>query len=151
VQSWRSQSLLLNIAINGDAQQLLPNLSNQNTCPLFPENAPPFPQRAIFPSGNLGQFSNCLQRDSLAITALEDLVTSPLVKITSTPPLTRSQYLALFANQYPDFSLQLQGQNSQQLVKAGFAQVGATALPILQDWIFQANQKTMTWGQGIGL
>ncbi|MEB3250087.1 MAG: hypothetical protein VKK07_12175, partial [Merismopediaceae bacterium] len=151
VQSWRSQSLLLQIAINGDAEQLLPNLSNQNTCPLFPDNTPPFPQRAIFPSGNLGQFSNCLQRDSLTITALEDLVTSPLVKITSTPPLTRSQYLALFANQYPDFALQLQGQNSQQLVKAGFAQVGATALPILQDWIFQANQQTITWGQAIGL
>ncbi len=151
VQSWRSQSLLLQIAINGDAEQLLPKIGNQTGCPLFPANTPPFSQATVFPSSNLQQFSNCLQRDSLAITALEDLVSSPLVKITSTPPLTRSQYLSLFANQYPDFALQLQGQNSQQLVKAGFAQVGATALPLLQDWIFQANQQTMNWGQVIGL
>jgi hypothetical protein len=63
--------------------------------------------------------------------------------------MTRNQYLTLFANQYPNISLQ--EQNDQPLVKAGFPQVGATVIPSVQNWIFDANMQFITWGNQIGL
>jgi translocation and assembly module TamB len=93
--------------------------------------------------------SDCIQNRSLGINSIQDLVRSPLVSISSVPPMTRDQYLTLFANQYANLSLQ--EPNDQSLVKAGLPQVGATIIPWVQNGIFDANMQFISWGNQIGL
>jgi hypothetical protein len=156
VQSGQSQSLLLNIGIQGNAAQLLPEQAlpgltrlQRDRCPLLSNEQPPFSTETPLSPTNLSQLSDCLKNHSLGISSMQDLVRSPLVSISSVPPMTRNQYLTLFANQYPNISLQ--EQNDQPLVKAGFPQVGATVIPWVQNWIFDANMQFITWGNQIGL
>lgn len=156
VQSGQSQSLLLNIGIQGNAAQLLPEQAlpklarlQRDRCLVLSNEQPPFSSETLLSPTNLSQVSDCLNNHSLGISSMQDLVRSPLVSISSVPPMTHNQYLTLFANQYPNISLQ--EQNDQPLVKAGFPQVGATVLPWVQNWIFDANMQFITWGNQIGL
>ncbi|MGL5032880.1 MAG: hypothetical protein ACRC6M_03660, partial [Microcystaceae cyanobacterium] len=153
LQSQRSQSFLLDIGVKGQAGQLLPQFSqfNSDRCLLFTANQTPFPDRLTFPPTALNQYQNCLNSRTLSIETLQDLVTSPLVSIASSPPLTRSQALALFNNQPTQFAEGFPQQNEQPLLQVGFAQVAATAAPGIQDVIFNTNMQFITWGKAIGL
>jgi hypothetical protein len=132
-------------------EQALPGLTRlqRDRCLVLSNEQPPFSSETLLSPTNLSQVSDCLKNHSLGISSMQDLVRSPLVSISSVPPMTRNQYLTLFANQYPNISLQ--EQNDQPLVKAGFPQVGATVIPSVQNWIFDANMQFITWGNQIGL
>ncbi|WP_227873508.1 translocation/assembly module TamB domain-containing protein, partial [Aphanothece sacrum] len=153
LQNSRARSAEVTLGIKGSASQLLPNLGQQleQVCQFTRTDNRPIPSSPTISNSLLTQIAKCIEVNNLGTNSIGDLVQSPIVTVTSNPPLTNSQLFALFGSQLPDFIAEKQQQNSTQLLQIGVPQVAVVLLPFLQDWIFQMNETTDDIGDSIGL
>ncbi|XLQ11255.1 MAG: translocation/assembly module TamB [cyanobacterium endosymbiont of Epithemia adnata isolate EadnSB Bon19] len=149
VQSGRSQSVEITLGIKGDANQLLPNLGAklEEVCKLRLDHYRPIPQTSAIDPNKLRQLANCIKINNLGTNSIQDLLQSPIVSFSSSPRLSRSEFLTLLGTQLPNLVEQLQQQNSAQLVEAGLPQVAVVLFPFLQDWLFELNETTNQVGK----
>ncbi|HAC65147.1 MAG TPA: hypothetical protein DCF68_16865, partial [Cyanothece sp. UBA12306] len=154
VQSGRSKSVEITLGIQGDANQLLPNLGNQldNVCNIRANNNLPIPESSAIDPNKLTRIAECIRISNLGGNSIRELLQSPIVSFSSSPRLSNAELITLFSPQLTDVIEQLQQQNSAQLVEAGLPQVALVVFPFLQDWIFDlnetANQKSKENGLG---
>jgi hypothetical protein len=153
LQNGRARSAEITLGIKGSASQLLPNLGQQldQVCQFTRTDNQPIPSSANIPDSLLTQITRCIEVNNLGTNSIGDLVQSPIVTITSNPPLTNNQLLTLVGSPLPDFISEKQQQNSTQLLQVGVPQVAVVVLPFLQDLIFQMNETTDGIGDSIGL
>ncbi|MEM8778270.1 MAG: translocation/assembly module TamB domain-containing protein, partial [Cyanobacteria bacterium P01_G01_bin.49] len=153
VQSGRAKSVEVTLKIQGSANEVLPNFTQQleQVCQLRSPDTPPISPIPEISSQQLKKLANCIEVNNLGTNSIQELLRSPIVSFSSNPPLSNTELLTLFNTQVPDFIDQLQNQNSSQLVEAGILQSVVVALPFLQDLVFESNEKTSEVGKQLGL
>lgn len=153
IQTGRSKSIEVNLGIQGQASELLPNLGSrfQQICQLRPEDYPPIPQSPAIPTNKLQQLAECIQINNLGANSIADLIRSPIVSFSSNPRLSNSELFTLFSQQLPNLLGNSQVGNSTQLVNARSPQIALVLLPFLQDWIFELNENINQKGSEPGM
>ncbi|MEM8777541.1 MAG: translocation/assembly module TamB domain-containing protein [Cyanobacteria bacterium P01_G01_bin.49] len=125
------QRVDINLALNGSLSQLIPSLGKDESqaCqiqdPLKPINT-----SAELTNEDLEKVANCLQ--ILAAkgpgTSDQQLLSNPVVKLTSSPPRSQGQIVSLLGEQLFVLAEALQGQSTEQLIQFGIVQL---ALPMV--------------------
>jgi translocation and assembly module TamB len=153
VQSGRAKSAEITLNIQGSASEVLPSLgkSVDELCQFNDDNNPPISSYNKTSPENLEKLAQCIEINNLGVNSIADLLRSPIVSVSSNPPLSNTELLTLFGQQLPALLEQLQRQNSTQLLEAGVVQSAVVVLPFLQDWVFNSNKQTSEFGESLGL
>lgn len=139
-KSGRKKSVEITFTIEGQADQLYGGaetvekaceFQEQRNSPVNPNLVPELSQ----------QLTDCLRVAAFINTQSDlQLLRSPIVEISSSPPLTKNEVNVLFNRQLTGFSDPLQEQNSAQLLEIGIPQIAVTLVPFFQQEIFDVNE-----------
>ncbi len=126
----RVQRIDVNLDINGQLRQILPNLgiSGQQICDLHPDDLRPIRGEASLSEVELERMEQCIQYLAIVNAAEGDIIQSPAVKLSSRPPRTEGQIVRLLAEQFLAIADSLQTGNTEQLIQSGIVQI---ALPMV--------------------
>ncbi|MEG3437629.1 translocation/assembly module TamB domain-containing protein [Pannus brasiliensis CCIBt3594] len=125
----RVQRIDVTLSVEGELSRLLPNLGkNMNSvCQLRPDGLP-FPEHTSYSRAELEKLATCIRTVALARGEDEQLLYSPVVQLTSSPPRSEGEIVRLLGEQIFAFFNELQGKNTEQLVQFGVVQLFIPAL-----------------------
>ncbi|ACK68913.1 protein of unknown function DUF490 [Gloeothece citriformis PCC 7424] len=146
VKSGRQKSVELTVTIQGEAEQLYAAAPVIEKACQFPEEDSPINPNLVPELSQ--QLTDCLRVASFADNQSDlQLLKSPVVSISSNPPLTQNEINVLFDRKIDDISDPVQQQNTAQLVEIGIPQVAVTVLPFLQQEVFELNEAVSLWAK----
>lgn len=125
------QRIDINLALKGSLNQLIPNLNQDQTEVCQIRNPlQPIRTETTFSEAELEQLETCLtllanQRQG---TPDEQLLSNPVISLTSNPPRSQGEIVRLLGEQLFVLADALQGQNTEQLIQFGIVQL---ALPMV--------------------
>ena len=131
----RVQRIDVTLSLQGQLDQLLPNLRQDaaKVCSYRPSDLPIPTEAEIL--ANQQRVLSCLQRIASASPIPEQqLVTSSVVKLTSSPPRSEGEIVRLLGEQIFIFAESFQGKNSAQLLQEGV--IGLAVPLLLQGYIY---------------
>jgi hypothetical protein len=124
------QRIDVNLAIDGQLRQLLPDLGrgSEDLCDLHPNDFRPIREQAAFTEAELERLELCIQDLAMANADQDDFFQNPIVKLTSRPPRPEGQIVQLLGEQFLAIADSLQTGNTEQLLQSGIVQI---ALPMV--------------------
>lgn len=152
ILSQRSNRIQVNISIEGRANQIIPQLARDPViaCRLRPAATPPINPDPVSEE-MLAQLSTCVQLSSIADSGQRnnDLLNSPIVSLSSSPPRPKSEIIDLLAGQFLGLAETLQNSSGTELLELGVDQfiIG----PAFRDSIFAVEQFFGKGGKRVGL
>ena len=123
------QRVDVNLALNGALAQLIPSLGKDESevCQIQ-DPLKPIQDTAILSDQELARVSECLQVLAAKGATGEQLLSNPVINLTSSPPRSQGQIVRLLSEQFFVLAEALQGQNTEQLIQFGIVQL---ALPMV--------------------
>ncbi|MEL6927654.1 MAG: translocation/assembly module TamB domain-containing protein [Cyanobacteria bacterium J06600_6] len=96
-----SDTVRINLAIDGEASDILPNLGQQTSlnCNIRPANQPLVENKQYYTEAELQSFTSCFQNNFSVTTSDRSLIDSSAVALTSTPNLNEGAIISLLSNQ----------------------------------------------------
>jgi hypothetical protein len=113
-------------------------------CRLRP-NGLPFPKTSDYTREELDKLATCIRTIALARGADQQLLYSPMIQLTSSPPRSEGEIVRLLGDQVLSFFDQLQDKNTEQLIQYGVVQL---VIPTLAQNILYDVENTL--GNAIG-
>ncbi|MEL4898434.1 translocation/assembly module TamB domain-containing protein [Crocosphaera sp. Alani8] len=132
------QRVDINLGLVGPLSQLLPNLGREGyeVCQLQ-DPLKPIQTTTRLSQEDLDQVSTCLQTLANQGSTSEQLLSNPVINLTSSPPRSQGQIVRLLGEQVFVLAEALQGQSTEQLIQFGIVQL---ALPmVFQTLIYDAE------------
>ncbi|MDV3000612.1 MAG: hypothetical protein N5P05_002218 [Chroococcopsis gigantea SAG 12.99] len=125
----RVQRVDVTLSVKGQLTQLIPSLGQDvsKVCNVF-RNELPFPETVGFTREQLNQLYTCLQTVALNNSNDNQLLSSPIVQLTSSPPRSEGEIIRLLGDQVFALVDSLQSSNTEQLIQFGVVQL---AFPLL--------------------
>lgn len=148
--------ILINLSIDGEAQEILPNLGKHPSefCPVRPDDAPLTKVDAIYTQAELDQLAKCIEVAGLADGVDRQLFDSPAVTLTSNPSRSEGEIISLLSNQFINNAENLAkrfegggaGQSIEEILASGatqfvFAPLQKTLFNGFSDFIVDAGQE----------
>jgi autotransporter translocation and assembly factor TamB len=148
-QVGRTEVITVNLVIDGEAEELLPNLGKTaSNCNVRPDNVPPS-GRVNYSQTELNQLATCINVAALNGQRDRNLLNSPAVQLTSTPTRSQGEIVSLLGNQFLSFAEELQNSNAEELLNFGVAQFVIT--PIQRRLFYRVEDFVVGVGKDIGL
>jgi autotransporter translocation and assembly factor TamB len=149
-QVGRTQVIKVTLNIDGEAQAILPTLGKDPAeyCP--PRIDEPIQQEeAAYTQEELNQQATCVNVAALESGSDRQLLNSPAVELTSTPPRSQGEIVNLLGNEFLSLTEQLQNSNQEQLLEFGVTQF--VIAPIQRKVFYKAEDFVVGIGKEIGL
>jgi hypothetical protein len=142
----RVRRIDVNLTVEGELSRLLPNLGRNmdRVCQLRPDGLP-FPDNPNYTAAELDKLATCIRTVALARGQDQQLLNSPMVQLTSSPPRSEGEIVRLLANQVLSLFDQLQDKNTEQLIQFGVVQL---VIPTLAQNVLYDVENTI--GNAIG-
>ncbi|MGK7960651.1 translocation/assembly module TamB domain-containing protein [Crocosphaera sp.] len=123
------QRVDINLALNGPLSQLVPNLGREGyeVCQLQ-DPLKPIQTQTQLSQADLDKVSTCLQTLANQGNNDEQLLSNPVLNLTSSPPKSQGEIVRLLGEQVFVLAEALQGQSTEQLIQFGIVQL---ALPMV--------------------
>ena len=147
-----SQTIRISLVIDGETEEILPNLGpNAINCNIRPNNEPLVENERQYTAAELDRFTTCFNEVAYVGASDRNLVNSPAVELTSTPSLDQGEILNLLSGQFIAFadSLGSGGGSQSDLFRTG-AQTFVID-PLLDSFLFKVEDTTVSWGEKISL
>ena len=132
------QRIDINLALNGSLSQLIPTLGNNESRICQIQNPlEPIRTSTQLTQEDLDRVSSCLQILANQGTTDQQLLSNPVIKLTSSPPRSQGEIVSLLGEQVLVLAEALQGQSTEQLIQFGIVQL---ALPmVFQNLIYDVE------------
>ncbi|BAU66529.1 hypothetical protein STA3757_39340 [Stanieria sp. NIES-3757] len=148
-QVGRNNIINVNLVIDGEAEELLPNLGQTaSNCNIRPDNAPPSGQ-ANYSQKELNQLATCVNVAALNGADNRNLLNSPALQLTSIPSRSQGEIVSLLGNQFLSFAEELQNSSAEELFNLGVAQFVIT--PLQRRLFYGVEDFVVGVGKNIGL
>ena len=146
-----TQTVRVSLVVDGDAQQILPNLgrTGSSSCNIRPNDRPLVENEAYYTEAELNRYTQCFA-DNLSLSASDrNLIESSAIELTSTPSLDRGEILNLLSNQFVGFARQVSNSSQAELFDLGVQRFVIT--PLADGAIDRVDDVTVGLGRNIGL
>ena len=119
----------INLGLKGSLNQLLPNLSGNNADICGTRNRfRPIKKSATLSDRRLKRLENCLQILASQGATDAQLLSNPVIRLTSNPPRSQGEIVRLLGEQLLVVADAVQGKNTSQLLQFGITQL---AIPMI--------------------
>jgi translocation and assembly module TamB len=154
-----SQTVRISLTIDGEAQEILPNLGQTASfnCDIRPNNQPFVKNQASYNRAELNRFTQCFGDNFSLVTqdnpgdvaSQRSLINSPAVALTSTPSLNQGEILNLLSNQFVGFARDISSASQSELFDLGVQRFVVN--PLLDSVLYRVEDTTVGWGEKINL
>ena len=140
----QSETLTVNLLVEGQAEQLLVSLGGVSESDASCEaGAKDFfsPSGKDLSKENLDREGECLSNSAIAPEngSNQQLLESPAIELTSSPPRSRSEIIELLGQQFIGLAEQLEQSSTQELLQFGVTEF--LVEPLTRDVIFSVNEQ----------
>ena len=138
------------LSVNGQASEIIPALG-KNTAQACQALQQPFPipKEDGYTEAELNQLETCLGTAAIEGGSNLQVLASPAVELTSTPPRSQGAIIALLSNQFLGLAEQLQNTNEEALLQSIATQF--IVAPLLRDVLFGVQSTVSGFGRNLGL
>ncbi|MEO0834430.1 MAG: translocation/assembly module TamB domain-containing protein, partial [Cyanobacteria bacterium J06642_3] len=151
-ESSSSRTIRINLVIDGETREILPNLGETSTnsnCNVRPITEPLVEAGRDYSKAELNRFSRCVNDSAYDGAGDRNLINSPAVELTSTPNLSQGEIINLLSGQFIALAQDLSNRSQSELFDLG---VNRFILTPLQNRAFGVlDDTTVSLGQKIGL
>ena len=145
-----SDTVRINLVINGETEEILPNLGPDTVnCNIRPNNEPLIENQRSYTESELTRFTRCFNEIAYAGASDRNLINSSAVELTSIPSLDQGEILNLLSGQFVAFARNVTNDSQSQLLDQGVNQFVID--PLLDTFLFKVEDTTVSWGKKIGL
>lgn len=154
-----SQTVRISLTIDGEAQEILPNLGQtaSSNCDIRPSNQPFVKNQASYNQAELNRFTQCFgdnfsldtQDNPGDVASQRSLINSPAVALTSTPSLNQGEIVNLLSNQFVGFARDISSASQSELFDLGVQRFVVN--PLLDSVLYRVEDTTVSWGKKINL
>ena len=138
------------LSINGLASEIIPALGKNAAQACQSLQQPfPIPKEDGYSEAELNQLEACLGTAAIESGSNLQVLASPAVEITSTPPRSQGAIIALLSNQFLGLAEQLQNTNEESLLQSVATQF--IVAPLLRDVLFGVQSTVSGFGRNLGL
>ncbi|MCC0176335.1 translocation/assembly module TamB domain-containing protein [Waterburya agarophytonicola K14] len=151
-----SETIQINLAIDGQAEEILPNLAQTSTnCNIRPNDSPLLENSKYYSQTELNRLTQCFNEASLSGINSRELIDSTAVQLTSTPSLDRGEIVGLLSNKFLAFAENtISGGGGEGLSQSRLFDIGVQRFivsPIIDRAVYQVEDTTVAWGKKVGL
>lgn len=146
-----SQTIRINLVINGETTEILPNLAQTSNfnCNVRPSDEPLVENAQQYSEVELNRFTQCFNEGAYAGAEDRSLINSPAVELTSVPSLSQGEILGLLSGQFVALAQDLSNRSQSELFDLG---VNRFILTPLQNRAFGVvEDTTVRLGKKVGL
>ena len=146
-----SQTVRINLVIDGETTDILPNLAQTGNlnCNIRPSTEPLVEADRSYSEAELSRFSQCFNENAYAGAEDRSLINSSAVELTSIPSLGQGEILGLLSGQFIALADDLSNRSQSELFDLG---VNRFILTPLQNRAFGVVENTtVRWGKKVGL
>ena len=138
------------LSVNGQASEIIPALgkSTAQACQALQQPFP-IPREDGYTEAELNQLETCLGTAAIESGSGLQVLSSPAVELTSTPPRSQGEIVALLSNQFLGLAEQLQNTNEEALLQSVATQF--IVAPLLRDVLFGVQSTVSGFGRNLGL
>ena len=146
-----SQTVRVNLVIDGEAQEILPNLggTGSSSCNIRPNDRPLVENEAYYTEGELNRYTQCFANNLSLSASDRNFIESSAVELTSTPSLDQGEILSLLSNQFVGFARDVSSSSQSELFDLGVQRFVIT--PLFDGAIDRVDDVTVGLGRNIGL
>ncbi|MEL6495206.1 MAG: translocation/assembly module TamB domain-containing protein [Cyanobacteria bacterium J06623_7] len=146
-----SQTVRVSLVIDGEAQEILPNLGRTQVsgCNIRPNNQPLVENERYYTAAELDQYTQCFASGFSVSSSDRNLLESSAVELTSTPSLNQGEILGLLSNQFVGFARDVSSSSQSELFDLGVQRFVIT--PLLDGAIDRVDDITVGLGRKISL
>ena len=151
VQGTNSETVRVNLVIDGETEEILPNLGpDAINCNIRPNNEPLVENQRSYTESELTQFTRCFNEVAYAGASDRNLINSSAVELTSTPSLDQGEIVNLLSGQFIAFARNVGNGGSQsRLFDQGVNRFVID--PLLTRFLYGVESTTVSLGKKIGL
>ena len=153
-----SNTIRISLIVDGEAEEILPNLAQNNTnCNIRPNDAPLVENSKYYSPGELNRLTECFNGVALTETNTNarELINSSAVQLTSTPALDRGEIISLLSEQFLAFAQNtVSGGGGEGSSQARLFDQGVNRFlinPLFDSALYKVEETTVSWGKKIGL
>ena len=148
--AFNRDTVRINLAINGQAAQILPNLAlNSINCNIRPNNTPLVENRQYYTKTELNRLTQCFNVIDSTEASDRKLINSSPVQLTSVPALDEGEIINLLTDRFLDLADQVKNASQAELFNIGFKTFVLT--PLIDRWFYTVEDKTVGFGKKVGL
>ncbi len=145
-----SDTIRINLVIDGETQEILPNLGPNNiNCNIRPNNEPLVENQRSYTESELTRFTRCFNEVAYAGAGDRNLINSPAVELTSTPSLDQGEIVNLLSGQFVAFARNVGNDSQSRLFDQGVNRFVID--PLLDSFLSGVESTTVSLGKKIGL
>lgn len=146
-----SETVRVNLNINGETSEILPNLGETSrlNCNIRPANKPLVENDKYYSATELNRFTSCFNESAYDGAEDRSIINSSAVTLTSTPSLRQGEIINLLSGQFIAFAEDISNRSQSELFDLG---VNRFILTPLQNRAFSfVEDTTVRWGRKVGL
>jgi len=150
-----SNRIRISLAVDGEAEEILPNLAQSNTdCNIRPNDSPLVESSQYYSKAELNRLTQCFNGVSSTEINGRDLIESSAVELTSIPSLDQGEIVGLLSERFLAFAQNTisgggEGQSQSSLFDMGVQRFVIT--PLLDSALYQIENTTVGLGKKVGL
>ncbi|NJL51694.1 MAG: hypothetical protein HC930_04795 [Hydrococcus sp. SU_1_0] len=158
-----SQTVRINLVIDGQAQEILPNFSQASSlnCDIHPSNQPlvgnATDDTAHYTKAELNRFTQCFgdnfslntKANPGDVAAQRSLIDSSAIALTSTPSLNQGEIVNLLSNQFVGLAKDVSNSSQAELFDLGVQKFVVN--PLLDRALYKVEDTTVSFGKKINL
>jgi hypothetical protein len=150
-QTGRSDITTITLAIDGNAEEIIPTLGNPpaDFCNIRPSDAPLSETGKYYTQKELNSLTTCFNTAAIETASDRQILDSPAVQLTSIPSRSQGEIVSLLGNQFISFAEQLQNSNESELVDLGLTQF--VVAPLQRRIFYRVEDEVVGFGKKIGL
>ena len=143
----RSDLITVNLILDGETQEILPNLGGKATnCQTRSNNSALVNNNWYYTEEELNQLTDCFNQLALANAGDRQLVNSPAISLTSIPARSQGEIINLFGDQFLSFADQLENSSQEELFDLGvnqfvIAPLQRQAFRTVDDFVVDAGKE----------
>ncbi len=145
-------SIRVNLIIEGQASEILPNLAKKNdNCKIRPIDTPLVEAKQYYTEVELNRLTNCFNTEALVENGENNLflLNSPAVNLTSIPNRSEGEIVSLLGNEFLSFAESLENSSQSEIFDLG---VNTFIIdPLVRRVFSTAEDKVIDAGKSIGL
>lgn len=151
-----SNTIKINLVIDGQAEEILPNLAQTNTdCNIRPNDAALVENSQYYSAAELNRLTECFNGVALTGTNGRSIIDSSAVMLTSTPSLDQGEIIGLLSDRFAAFAKDtVSGGSGEGLSQSKLFDMGVqrfVVAPLVDSALYRVEDTTVGLGKRVGL